>query len=102
MNWVKGVDSGGRYFTGFILEEVDWEGTAQIYITSCTVEDAVGRKVLMNKAAFKEYGRDVTHLTIEHLDELIDHALLIRDKTWFNSLTKRKNKLIGRLDTWKV
>jgi len=53
MNWVKGVDSGGRYFTGFILVEVDWEGTAQIHITSCTVEDAVGKKVLMNKATFK-------------------------------------------------
>jgi len=102
MNWVKGVDGRGWGFTGYIVEAPNWEGVALVHITTCDNKKISGHTVQVNSETFIEYNLNTTHLTNEQFNTLMGVALEINDKRWFNRIAKEKNKLIGRLDTWKV
>jgi hypothetical protein len=81
-DWVSAEDELGHAFVGFV--------TATTSI-KCTIYDP-------KRQGFMSFDKDQVvncpvYVTEEELDELIDLALLLKDKAWFEELIKRKETI---------
>lgn len=86
-DWVHGKTGEGEMVYGFV-EDVDFmQGLVTLYVVKSDHEERVGRSVSVRMASVKPVPESATS-DIKHSSELIDLALLTRDKGWFMELTE--------------
>ncbi|MNU34867.1 hypothetical protein D3C71_234530 [compost metagenome] len=81
-DWVSAEKANGDVYTGWVSQIVG--GTASIYIPSV---ESYAPFSLQTLAICPVY------YTEEELDDVIDLALLLKDKAWFEELIKEKESI---------
>jgi len=101
-DWVKGKTKNGELIHGFVESTDSLRGTVKVYVVNSDNEVAVGKSVVTVKQ-WIDVLPVFTFDDQEQLSDLIDLALVTKDKEWFTELsaknaTKKQSKRITEED----
>ncbi|MGG1658201.1 IDEAL domain-containing protein [Brevibacillus sp. NRS-1366] len=90
-DWVTGKTKNGELIHGFVESTDSLRGTVKVYVVDSDNDIAVGKSIVTVKQWI-----DVLPVSTfedeEHMSDLIDLALVTKDKEWFRELTAKTAK----------
>jgi hypothetical protein len=87
-NWVKGKTTNGELIRGYIESIDSLNGTVTVYVVECDNDQTVGKSVVTPGPWLENI--PVSSFTDEdQIRDLIDLALVTRDKDWFMELSAK-------------
>lgn len=98
-DWVKGRTVNGELVHGYIVAIDSLKGILKIHVVACDRESTIGRTIETHSRFVREFPayEDISEAQIQ---DLIDIALMTKDKEWFLELSRKLTTMRQKDNGW--